>query len=68
MACSWQIWRLFESDRVYELYSGAYDKRRMRLKAYTTSDELLERAQDNDLVWLMSRRSAGKVPAPALPH
>ena len=46
---------LFEADRVYELYSGAYDKRRMRLKAYTTSDELLERAQDNDLVWLMSR-------------
>ena len=48
---------LFESDRVYELYSGAYDKRRMRLKAYTTSDKLLERAQDNDLVWLMSRSS-----------
>ena len=48
---------LFESDRVYELYSGAYGKRRMRLKAYTTSDELLERAQDNDLVWMMSRSS-----------
>ena len=48
---------LFEADRVYELYSGAYDKRRMRLKAYTTSDELLERAQDNDLVWLVSRSS-----------
>ena len=29
----------------------------MRLEAYTTSDELLERAQDNDLVWLVSRRS-----------
>ena len=48
---------LFEADRVYELYSGAYDKRRMRLKAYTTSDELLEPAQDNDLVWLVSRSS-----------
>ncbi len=48
---------LFESGRVYELYSGAYDKRRMRLKAYTTSDELLERAQDNDLAWLMLRSS-----------
>ena len=29
----------------------------MRLEAHTTSDELLERAQDNDLVWLVSRRS-----------
>ena len=45
------------AGRVYELYTGAYDKRRMLLEAYTTSDELLERADDNDLVWLMSRRS-----------
>ena len=48
---------LLGAGRVYELYTGAYDKRRMRLEAYTTSDELLERAQDNDLVWLVSRRS-----------
>ena len=48
---------LLGGGRVYKLYTGAYDKRRMRLEAYTTSDELLERAQDNDLVWLVSRSS-----------
>ena len=48
---------LLGAGRAYELYTGAYDKRRMRLEAYTTSDELLERAQDNDLVWLVSRSS-----------
>ena len=48
---------LLGAGRVYELYTGAYDKRRMRLQAYTTSDELLERAQDKDLVWLVSRSS-----------
>ena len=48
---------LLGAGRKYELYTGAYDKRRMRLEAYTTSDELLESAQDNDLVWLVSRRS-----------
>ena len=48
---------LLEAGRKYELYTGAYDKRRMWLEAYTTSDELLERAQDNDLVWLMLRSS-----------
>ena len=48
---------LLGGGRVYKLYTGAYEKRRMRLEAYTTSDELLERAQDNDLVWLVSRSS-----------
>ena len=43
--------------RVNELYTGAYEKRRMWLKSYTTSDTLLRRAQDNDLVWLMLRSS-----------
>ena len=47
--------------RAYEFYTGAYDKRLMRLEAYTTSDELLERAQDNDLVWVMSRSSQQQV-------
>ena len=48
---------LLGAGRAYELYTGAYDKRRLRLEAYTTSDELLERAQDKDLVWLVSRSS-----------
>ena len=48
---------LIGEGRVYELYTGAYDKRRMLLEAYTTSDELLERAEDNELVWLVSRSS-----------
>ena len=48
---------LLGAGRVYNLYTGAYDKRRMRLQAYTTSGELLERAQDNDLVWMVSRSS-----------
>ena len=43
--------------RVNELYTGAYEKRRMWLESYTTSDEILHRAQDNDLVWLMLRSS-----------
>ena len=51
---------LVGAGRVYELYTGAYDKRRMLLEAYTTSDELLERADDNDLVWLMSLSSQEK--------
>ena len=48
---------LLAAGRIYEFYTGAYGKRRIRLEAYTTSDELLERAQDNDLVWLVSRSS-----------
>ena len=48
---------LLAAGRIYEFYTGAYGKRRLRLEAYTTSDELLERAQDKDLVWLMSRSS-----------
>ena len=51
---------LVGAGRVYELYTGAYDKRRMLLEAYTTSDELLKRAQEHDLVWLMSLSSQEK--------
>ena len=62
MASSWwgRSLSLVGTGRVYELYTGAYDKRRMLLEAYTTSDELLERADDNDLVWLMSLSSQEK--------
>ena len=58
---------LFESDRVYELYSGAYGKRRMRLKAYTTSDELLERARQRPGMADVAQFT-GTGHAPALPH
>ena len=48
---------LLGGGRVYELYTGAYDKRRGWLETHTTSDRLLRRTQDSNLVWLVSRSS-----------
>ena len=48
---------LIGEGRVYELYTGGYDKRRRWLESYTTSDQLLRRTLDSDLVWLVSRSS-----------
>ena len=48
---------LLGAGRAYELYTGAYDKRRGGLSSDTTSDRLLRRTQDSDLVWLVSRSS-----------
>ena len=48
---------LLGAGRAYELYTGAYDKRRGWLETHTTSDRLLRRTQDSNLVWLVSRSS-----------
>ena len=50
-------WNLIGRSRLYDLYTGAYDKRRMFLSSNTTSDELIGRAQTSELVWLVSRSS-----------
>ena len=40
--------------RVYEFYTGSYGDRRVQLDKLASSDELLERAQGHDLVWMLS--------------
>ena len=40
--------------RIHEFYTGSYGERRVRLDKLVSSDELLERAQGHDLVWLLS--------------
>ena len=48
---------LLGAGRVYELYTGAYDKRRMRSKRIPLLTNSLSVRKDNDLVWLVSRSS-----------
>ena len=48
---------LFEAGRLYELYTGAYGDRRIRLSQKMSSDNLLERAQGHAKVWIMLRSS-----------
>ena len=44
-------------NRTYEFYTGAYAERREVLDPEMSSDYLLERAQERDLVWLLLRKS-----------
>ena len=48
---------LFEAGRHYEFYTGAYGDRRILLSQDMSSDDLLERAQGHDKVWIMLRNS-----------
>ena len=48
---------LFETDRVYEFYTGAYGDHRVKLEQKLPSVDLLERAQGRDRVWIMLRSS-----------
>ena len=48
---------LFETDRVYEFYTGAYGDHRVILKQKMPSADVLERAQGRDRVWIMLRSS-----------
>ena len=46
---------LFETDRVYEFYTGAYGDHRVILEQKMPSADVLERAQGRDRVWIMLR-------------
>ena len=43
--------------RVYEFYTGSYGDRRVQLDQPAASNELLERAPEHDLVWLLASSS-----------
>ena len=59
---------LLAAGRIYEFYTGTYGKRRMRLEAYTTSDELLRTRAGQRPGMAYVARFTGTDPAPALPH
>ena len=48
---------LFQHDRVYEFYTGAYGDHRVILEQKMPSIDILERAQGRDRVWIMLRSS-----------
>ena len=48
---------LFETDRVYDFYTGAYGDHRVILEQKMPSVEVLEHTQGRDRVWIMLRSS-----------
>ncbi len=51
----------YKNSRSYELYTGAYEGRRVYLEEKLDSGELLARAQGLDLVWLLIRSENEKL-------
>ena len=47
--------RMFRGGRIHELYTGVYGDRRVELEEKLSSDELLERAQGYDTLWILLR-------------
>ena len=48
---------MFRGGRIHELYTGVYGDRRVELEEKLSSDELLERAQGYDTLWILLRSS-----------